>query len=296
MKPSQRVEDYYSRTYPQSAYRKHITEDIESSRSLRTELPDLGALSPAIWADLKARIIALAETVTAHLVPENDDAKRRLKPVVTHLFNALKRDATAGSAEPDKVWGQIREPVLNRIRVALLQFYSGDMLTHFAPRIMGIVAHYSRQLPSYVAMNEVDDFRVVAQLEFLETVKIWDPEKSDDIWAIAFPRVVGALKDYIRHLTKSDPSRFFEWVSDAAYMHLIVNRISEIETKIENGIQLRDAMDGLSLREKKILNAYVKEDLTFQQIGHLFGLSESQVSRIYKKIVEKLRKKLVSQN
>jgi RNA polymerase sigma factor (sigma-70 family) len=53
-------------------------------------------------------------------------------------------------------------------------------------------------------------------------------------------------------------------------------------------------MECLNSREIKIVNMHVKEDLTFQQISQQMGISESQISRIYKKSIEKVRKQIKS--
>ena len=70
------------------------------------------------------------------------------------------------------------------------------------------------------------------------------------------------------------------------------NKRADFEKNIENGMQLNQAMKVLAFREKKIVVYHSKEDLTFKQIGEKLGVSESQISRIYKKALEKLKKEL----
>jgi RNA polymerase sigma factor (sigma-70 family) len=129
-------------------------------------------------------------------------------------------------------------------------------------------------------------------LEFVETFKVWDPKKADTIWPLAYTRINGAMKDHIRYITRSDPSRLYDWVTEAAYIYTLTSEDHNFADKIESGIELNQAMEVLSFREKRILVAYVKKDETFQTIAKKLRLSESQISRIYNKSIEKLRKEL----
>lgn len=196
------------------------------------------------------------------------------------------------SKDIEAVWNETRPVVINNIKIYFLKRYPSEILKFFHSRIDYLVRQYANYLPSFVAQNEVEDLRTISQLEFFETLKIWDPSKSDEIWPLASARIRGAMKDHIRYITKSDPSRFYEWVTDAAYMYITLNKRADFATQIESGVQLKEAMECLTTREIKIINAYVKDDLTFQQISKQLGVSESQISRIYKKAIEKIRKQL----
>ena len=131
-------------------------------------------------------------------------------------------------------------------------------------------------------------------MEFFETIKAWDPCRNADVWPLAYSRINGAMRDHIRYVTKSDPSRFYEWVSDAAHLYLTVNQDNSFESKIESSDQLSRAMTRLSPRDKRVVMAYIKEDKTFAEIGEEFDISESHVSRVYKKAIEEIKKSLSS--
>lgn len=195
-------------------------------------------------------------------------------------------------ARAEALWNEISDPVINNLKVQLMEYYAGDILRAFSPNINKLVARYARFLPNHVADSERDDLKTIAQLEFIETLKIWDPKKGKDIWPIAYQRINGAMKDHIRYITKADPSRFYDWITDAASVLLSVNRLADFETQIENSLQLKIAMASLTPREQKIVSMYVVDDLTFIQIGEKLGISESQISRIYKKAVERIKKTL----
>lgn len=189
-------------------------------------------------------------------------------------------------------WDLIATPVLNQLKVYLLTHYTSDILHYYQQRIEIIVRKYARTLPSHVVESELDDLRTVSHLEFIETFKVWDSEQHDSLWPLAQARMLGAMKDHIRYITRSDPSRLYDWITDAAHVYLVVEQDATFEKKIETGDQLSRAMEVLTLREKEVVNSHTKADLTFKQIGNQIGVSESQVSRIYKKAIEKLKKNL----
>ncbi len=191
------------------------------------------------------------------------------------------------------LWEKLELPVLNQLKVQLLSKHVNTVLIRFQPKVDAIVRRYSRHLPYHVVDSEIDDLKTVAHLEFLETVKVWVPTRCPDIWPLARARIVGAMKDHIRFITRADPSRLYDWVTDAAYILMAIQDRADFENEIETGVQLQEAMKVLSIRERKIVLSHTKDDLTFKQIGELIGVSESQISRIYKKAIEKLRKVIV---
>jgi RNA polymerase sigma factor (sigma-70 family) len=192
----------------------------------------------------------------------------------------------------EEIWEEIKSKVLNNIKVYLLRKHVDKILGFNSTKINLLIRRYSRRLPYYVADGERDDLSTVANLELLETLKTWNPEKCADVWPLAQVRILGAMRDHIRHITRSDPSRFYEWVTDAAYLYQAVNDRADFEYDIETGDQLNQAMKVLTRRERKIVIDHTKEDLTFKTIGEKIGVSESQVSRIYKAAINKVREGL----
>lgn len=188
------------------------------------------------------------------------------------------------------VWEKINFSIYNYLKIHILKYYINDLINFFTPKIFMVVKKYALQLPPFVVESEIDDLSIVAQLEFLEVVKVWDPQKNKNIWPLARVRIVGAMKDHIRYITRSDPSRLFDWISDAAYMIQLSTDNNNFVTNIDSSDQLNKAMEVLTDRERKIVIAHTKEDLTFKSIGKRLNISESQTSRIYKKCIEKIRK------
>jgi len=192
----------------------------------------------------------------------------------------------------EQIWAGIEVPVVNIIKIDLMSRFSDQILLSYANRLEAIVKKYARHLPYHVADSEIDDLRTIARLELLETLKVWLPSRNLDFWPLAQARVIGAMKDHIRYISKSDPSRFYDWITDAAYVYMAVNDRADFQDTIDDGTQLAEAMQALTDRERSVVILHTKDDLTFKQIGEQFGISESQISRIYKKSLEKIKKQL----
>jgi RNA polymerase sigma factor (sigma-70 family) len=196
----------------------------------------------------------------------------------------------------NKIWEEIGDPILNTIKSQILEHYVNDILYYYGAKIDYLVKRYARSLPPHVADSEIDDLSTIAKLEFLETIKAWSPLRSLDIWPLAHARMLGAMKDHIRYITKSDPSRLYDWITEAAFVYMTSEHRADFETEIENGVQLNQVMSILTPREKQVIIAHAKQDLTFKQIGQKLDISESQISRIYKKALEKIQKNLKDHN
>lgn len=190
----------------------------------------------------------------------------------------------------ENIWKQIEKTVIVVIKKHLLKNYSNEVLQKYKSRLGYLVSKYVTHLPAHVAKSETDDLSNIARIELFETIKNWDPDKNKDIWPLAYSRITGAMKDHIRYITKSDPSRMYEWITSAAHLYLTVNRNQDFENKIDTGIQLRDAMKILSQTERKVVIGHSKHDRTFKEIGEEIKISESQIARIYKKAIGKLKK------
>jgi len=181
--------------------------------------------------------------------------------------------------------------VTNDLKNYLIGLYSDAIFTSFEYKIDMLVRNYARKLPNFIKESEFDDLKNIAYIEFVQTIRSWDPVNNPMIWPFAYSRINGAMRDHIRYLTKADPSRLYHWISDAAHMYLAINRNKdEFTGKIENGVTLKNALKHLSEVEQKIVTLKNVNDLTLIDIAEQVNLSESQVSRLYRSALEKLKK------
>jgi RNA polymerase sigma factor (sigma-70 family) len=184
---------------------------------------------------------------------------------------------------------RVDERIISGIKRYLLQRFPKEILDKFQAPLNGLIAKYLAHLPRHVAESEVDDLTNVARLELFESIKSWDPRINPKIWPLAQQRITGAMRDHIRYLTKSDPSRLYDWITNAAYLFMSVEESPHFERKIEDGFQLDKAMRNLTEQEKQVVIMYYKDNKTFKEIAKMVGLSESQISRICRNATNKMK-------
>ncbi len=188
------------------------------------------------------------------------------------------------------LWNKIGLTVVNYVKVIVLENHLEAVNEFFAERLKIIIRRYSRTLPIYVLDTEGDDLVSVAQLELIESIKSWDPIHNEEVWPLAQMRMLGAMRDHIRYLSKADPSRVYEWVNDQASNYISSKTPTDHAATFAMQDEIKQAMKELDDRERFIIYAHVKLDLTFKVIGERINLSESQVSRVYKKSITTLKK------
>ncbi len=190
----------------------------------------------------------------------------------------------------DKLWAKIGLKIVNFLKIFLIENHVVDIMKHFSKRLIGVVRGYCRHLPLHVIESEGDDLKTISQLELLETIKVWDSINNEDVWPLAQARIVGAMRDHIRYLTRTDPTRVYDWILDSASDYMSAKKETHYVDTIDNDDQLDQALAVLSAKERQVVLFHAKQDLTFKVIGEQLKLSESQASRIYKQAIVKMRK------
>lgn len=192
-------------------------------------------------------------------------------------------------SKAEMIWRDQNIAVANRIKILLLKHYSPIMLDNFKKRLGQVLNKYLRHLPLHVSQSEMDDLKTVVSIEFFESIKVWNPFHHPTLWPLAYQRINGAMRDHIRFVTRSDPSRFYEWVNTAANMYIALQKNNTFSDQVDNKEDLKAILSILSTRDQEIVIQHTVHDKTFKQIGDMIKLSESQVSRIYKKSIQLVR-------
>lgn len=267
---------------PQSNYRKSSNKQLVN---LNTNIPPIGKAykeKNQIIEEVKHLIILIHEVV----LKRSHSGTALQKKITNALFQPTKQTI---SKDPHETWKMVQEPILNIIKVHYLNHHIESFLLAYEQPLGFLINKYKRHLPQHVSYVEGDDLKTIAQLELIETFKTWNPTKNSDIWPLAYMRINGAMKDHIRYISKSDPTRFYDWVTDAANLYLAINDDNSHESKIENSSELERALKELTNKERIIVTMYINEDLTFSEISTRIDLSESQISRVYKQAIKKIK-------
>ena len=66
------------------------------------------------------------------------------------------------------------------MKIHILENNIQDIFRFFSNKLNMIRRRYSRQLPYHVVESEADDLDVIAQLELVETIKVWNSIEDED--------------------------------------------------------------------------------------------------------------------
>ena len=265
---------------PQSNYRKTTSKPLSE---LKTTIVPVGVNYPE-KKELTKKVVELIDLIQ-HVTLKKEPSNTKLQKIICEqLFQGAKNVSTS----IDEIWAMQHTTILNTIKIHYLNHHIEAFILAYEQPVGFLINKYKRHLPQHISYLEGDDLTTIAQLELIETFKAWRPEKNPDLWPLAYTRINGAMKDHIRYISKSDPTRFYDWVTDAAHLYLAINNDNSHESKIENSTMLESAMTQLKEKEKHIVKLYVNDDLTFSEISKRIQLSESQVSRIYKTALKKI--------
>lgn len=164
--------------------------------------------------------------------------------------------------------------------------------TYLVPMVIGEIKRYLRD-DGMIKVSRVIKMQRLKINRFVEKYKdehMGDSPTIDEVCAsldMERSDVVMAL-DSVKM-----PLSLFEKQDDEDGMELI-DKIpsSDDEDKLVDKIMLRSLIDGLPVRERKILLLRFFKDKTQSETAKAVGVSQVQVSRIEAKIMEQLKKKL----
>ena len=289
-------DEYWANIIPQSRFRH--PDKASSLRQVATTVFSWSDCTQAHKQVLKKRVLDLYALIQDELIGEtglnrDGDASDSVG-LSTILAKLGLSDVTQAcdadlDSEIEDQWLAQHVPIANRIKIALMTVFATAIKTNFKSRLGKILNRYLQNLPLHVRQAERDDLYTIVMIEFFECIKVWDPARHAKLWPLAYQRINGAMRDHIRFVTKSDPTRLYDWVNTAANMYKTVQKNNIFSDQVDAKRDLATILSILSVRDQEIVIAHALHDKPFKQIGQDINLSESQVSRIYKRSIQTVR-------
>ena len=166
--------------------------------------------------------------------------------------------------------------------------------TYAVPMIIGEIRRYLRDNNSIRISRSVRElaYRALQAREELIVLKESEPTVDEIAKRIGEPReaVLHAMEAIVEPISLYEP--VFNDNGDTLYvMDQLADSSGGDEVWLEN-IVLREAMNKLSERERKIINLRFYQNKTQMEIASEIGISQAQVSRLEKGALEKMKKEL----
>ncbi|MBQ9773815.1 MAG: RNA polymerase sporulation sigma factor SigG [Clostridia bacterium] len=166
--------------------------------------------------------------------------------------------------------------------------------TYAVPMIIGEIRRYLRDNNAIRISRSVRDlaYRALQAREELIAQKESEPSVDEIAARLGEPRkaVLHAMEAIAEPISLYEP--VFNDNGDALYL---MDQLSDSSTGDEvwlENIVLREAMNRLNEREKKIIHLRFYKNKTQMEIADEIGISQAQVSRLEKGALEKMRKQL----
>ena len=150
---------------------------------------------------------------------------------------------------------------------------------------------------------DLEDLYQIGSIGFIKAVKRFNPEYGYKLSTFAVPYITGEIKKFMRDdgmikvsrslkrdckITIESINEVFTENGKEEKVERMVGRIDE-QNKIVDKITVNDIINKLSIRDKTIIRLrYFKEE-TQEQVAKTLGISQVQVSRIEKKILNKMK-------
>ena len=166
--------------------------------------------------------------------------------------------------------------------------------TYAVPMIIGEIRRYMRDNNSIRVSRSLRDtaYKAIYAKENYMKRNMKEPTVQEiaDEMGISKEEIVYALDAIQAPVSLNEP--VYNDSGDALY---VMDQISDHKNREENWIEdisLREAMEHLEEREKHIINLRFFEGRTQTEVAREIGISQAQVSRLEKKILQTMRKSL----
>ncbi|RKJ43548.1 sigma-70 family RNA polymerase sigma factor, partial [bacterium 1XD42-8] len=90
-------------------------------------------------------------------------------------------------------------------------------------------------------------------------------------------------------------NEFTDQGSEVPVDKTVTSSLAKPEEVIEQNelkLMMKEALETLTERERKVIILYYYEELTLKEVSHILGVSESRVSQLHTKGLQKMKKRL----
>lgn len=168
--------------------------------------------------------------------------------------------------------------------------YQQQLVEQYVPLANKLAFQRKRNLPRFI---DVEDLRSAAYLGLVEAASRFDPELGIAFSTFAYPRVFGAIQDFLRRESmgkRGDFSKVYslnEQEEDGACLQ------DTLEAKPERNHEefLEEVSAGLGDQAKEVIRLYFIDACSMKEVGERFGVSESRISQMIKLYKARIRDK-----
>jgi RNA polymerase sigma factor (sigma-70 family) len=150
-----------------------------------------------------------------------------------------------------------------------------------------------KSLPKFV---DIDEIKSAAYLGLVEAANRFDLSRGVDFKTFSFPRIVGAICDYLRERRWSKQETMLSLDSShTGDGHCLADNL-QAKSSSSAGECFEELTVVLGHEGREIMRQYFIEDLSMREIGSKIGLSESRISQLVKSFKISIRESRVKRS
>lgn len=148
------------------------------------------------------------------------------------------------------------------------------LIERFMPLANKLAFEKKRNLPRYI---DVEELQSAAYLGLVEAASRFDTNKGTAFSTFAYPRISGAINDYLRSLGLTKPLSLDSSDEDEGCL------ADTLAAKSENNFEevLEVVTQDLGEDATFMLRCYFVDELPMKEIGNRCGVTEGRVSQIF---------------
>lgn len=178
-----------------------------------------------------------------------------------------------------------------------------------AERVRASLIEHNLRLVVYIARKfdntgvDAEDLVSIGTLGLIKAINSYRPEKNIKLATYASRCIENEILMYLRRSVRLKAEVSFDEPLNTDFdgNELLLSDVLGTDTdavygKVENGVErelLKEAVEKLSPREKQIIDLRFglngKDEMTQKEVADLLGISQSYISRLEKKIIDRLK-------
>lgn len=166
-----------------------------------------------------------------------------------------------------------------------------QLVEQYIPLANKIAYQKKRSLPRFI---DIEDLRSAAYLGLVEAASRYNPELGICFSTFAYPRINGAILDYVR-------SQGWLKRGDTCYIVSLDAPLTEESCVLGDAIEAKEECNqeeifevissDLDNQAKSVLRCYFIDELSMKEVGQKFGVSEGRISQLIKEYKDRIRDK-----
>ena len=165
---------------------------------------------------------------------------------------------------------------------------SQQLVEQYIPLANKLAYQKKRTLPNFI---DVEELKSAAYMGLCEAASRFKPELNVAFSTFAYPRIFGAIHDYLREQgwgKKTDPHNAVSLDSHCDDSEC--SMVDTLEAKVERNDEefLEVVSQDLDDQASQVLRYYFIDEYSMKEVGEKFGVSESRISQLIKRYKAKI--------